>query len=814
MSTIEQQLELEQKMVNRSAEAYINNNRKMEEKGNVADLDYSRRLMKEFLQPLIEGLSNDLSKTGPGYNGRAKQLLKRVDPDKAMFITLRCLFNSFSTDEAIANTATKIGKMIEDEVRFTRFQELYGDYYDTIIKDFQRKGTRDYRYMQRVLTHQANENEDQWITWSQSEKADVGARLIDVVLQYSTLIEKKTYYKNGKTYTAIDPTDETTEWIKEHEHVQQFLHPYREPCIIEPDPWTGLYQGGYYSPRLRHDTPMVKSANKRHKLLLEKANLDRVAEALNLIQNVPWSVNTEVLDVIRQVWAMNLGIGMPRSKKFEATGFPLRDGIKKEEMTEDEYKVFMEWKREVAEAHTQEKERVAKSIQVSRIVRLANDYREYDKFWFVWYCDFRGRMYTATAGFSPQGPDIAKGLLRFARGKPLGDRGYRWIKIHLANRFGFDKATYDERVAWVDERHEEFMRAASDPIAYRSVWEDADKPWQFLAALFEYRRINEAVLVGARVEDFVSHLPIGLDGSCNGLQNFSAMLRDSVGGAATNLTANEEPADIYSQVAKVCYEKLKKMEDPMAIAWLQWANKYGKDENFPRDLPKRPVMTLPYGSTKQSCTNYIYQHIVKYDKKHFIDGNFQAARWLTPILWDSIGEVVIAARDAMAWLKDCASAMNKKNLPLTWQTADGFIATQHARQIKKVQVRTQLNGMFQMALGQFTDKIAPIQQRNGISPNFVHSQDSLHLRTTVRLAARKGIVDVACIHDDYGTHACDTDELQNCIRQAFVALYQSGDPLLAFKNQQEAYGKMKMPELPPKGDLDITEVLRSEHFFG
>jgi DNA-directed RNA polymerase len=37
------------------------------------------------------------------------------------------------------------------------------------------------------------------------------------------------------------------------------------------------------------------------------------------------------------------------------------------------------------------------------------------------------------------GNDMARGLLIFDEGKPLGPNGLRWLKIHLANVYGNDK---------------------------------------------------------------------------------------------------------------------------------------------------------------------------------------------------------------------------------------------------------------------------------------------------------------------------------------------------------------------------------------
>lgn len=89
--------------------------------------------------------------------------------------------------------------------------------------------------------------------------------------------------------------------------------------------------------------------------------------------------------------------------------------------------------------------------------------------------DFRGRAYPLPPHLNHMGNDLSRGLLLFAKAKPLGtyptrfrrryrgtdgcagERGLRWLKIHLANLYGYDKATFDERVVWVDQRIEQIM---------------------------------------------------------------------------------------------------------------------------------------------------------------------------------------------------------------------------------------------------------------------------------------------------------------------------------------------------------------------
>src|SRR5690606_17380310 len=123
---------------------------------------------------------------------------------------------------------------------------------------------------------------------------------------------------------------------------------------------------------------------------------------------------------------------------------------------------------------------------------------------------------------------------------------------------------------------------------------------------------------------YPSSLPIGLDGSCNGLQHYSAALRDPEGGRAVNLIGGEVPSDIYGIVAEKVLAKVREFLRPegpdtgtipnlekarkvwaergidelaMARAWME----FGLD----RKVTKRAVMTLPYGATQFSARDFI-----------------------------------------------------------------------------------------------------------------------------------------------------------------------------------------------------------------
>jgi DNA-directed RNA polymerase, mitochondrial len=69
--------------------------------------------------------------------------------------------------------------------------------------------------------------------------------------------------------------------------------------------------------------------------------------------------------------------------------------------------------------------------------------------------DFRGRVYPIPPHLNHMGADLNRGMLEFSEGKPLGEEGLRWLKIHLANKIGKDKLPLDERAAYAEEIIEE-----------------------------------------------------------------------------------------------------------------------------------------------------------------------------------------------------------------------------------------------------------------------------------------------------------------------------------------------------------------------
>lgn len=807
MQGIEEQIELEKRMTANGIIRYKHIMNDANEHGRGSENRYATTLIRELVSPVSASIQEFCKEKRAGFASKYKVVLREIDPDKVAYIGLKALFNHYTQNTGVHKLANNIGTMLEDELKFTKFQEKHGDYYDAIIKDFRRKGTSNYRHMHRVLTFKANEKNVLWKDWGVETRISVGMKVIDCIHQSTDLINLVKKVERKKKVTLIEPSTAAINWIQEFHKNAEIMNPDKLPCVVKPDDWVDITNGGYYTPQLRTRTPLVKTRSKEHIAMFE-GDISNITDTVNIIQGVAWQLNKDVYDVIKVVWDRSLSIGLPQSEPYIVPDSPVKGKSKKEFSKKDE-EAFTAWKEEARLVHIMERERVSKGFQVVRVLSTAADYSNMERFWFVYQCDFRGRIYCTVNGLSPQGPDFAKALLRFADGKPLGKRGAFWLKVHGANCFGEDKVSYDNRVKWVEANEKYILECANDALSMRDFWGNADKPYQFLAFCFEYSRFKKE---GYKM---LTYLPISLDGSCNGLQNFSAILRDPIGGKATNLIPSDKPCDIYAEVSKVCTRKIREQKlGEEAQLWLNYINKLS-DRILPRGISKRPVMTLPYGSTRQSCREYIYRYMVEELSDAFPrEKMFKLSVWLTPLMWSAISEVVVAARTGMDWLQKAASTIAKTNRPIIWWTPIGFPVYQGTRKVRIRQVKTQLNGMYQVRIG---DKIGPMdvsKNKLGISPNFVHSLDACHLMMTCNLAYEYGITSFAFIHDDFGTHACDTDVLHQAIREAFVILYDDNKPLIDFKIFNEDNANLKLIDLPQEGSLKIGQIIDSDYFFG
>lgn len=808
----QQQLDLEAEAIGLGIERY-----RRELERDEASTPPGRALLRKAvnaMQPVLEAWLKDSLSGRANRSAGIASFLQDFPKDMLCLLTSTVCIQGLSVTSQLQDLALRITGILEDQQNHAALREADPQMYRRLLTAIE--GSRDRRYRHVVLRKYVEHARIVAVKWDETTKLKTGVLLIELFCQcapIATIEAVPAMLKNKRiTRSVLVPTPETVEWLAQAHAQNELLSPHFLPMVVEPRPWTNPYNGGYLTKPMRQ--PLVKVNNSNYLKELANFPMPDVYRSLNAIQGTPWKVNAAVLAVMAEAWeagGMIAGLSSQDLLPVPAKTF----GPNEPKASP----VVREWAKRAAMVHDENAVMQSKRLAMAQRLGLAKRMSEFDAFWFVYNLDWRGRAYALASYLSPQGDDSSKGLLQFANGKPLGDGGAFWLAVHGANCYGVDKVSFDERVQWVLDNHDAIIASATRPLVER-FWADTDdNPWQFLAFCKEWLALTIWTHSGKPQGDFVSHLPVGLDGSCNGLQNFSMALRDEVGGVATNLVPADKPSDIYGLVrdkAADIVEQDAVEGNPLAAMWV------GK---VTRKLAKRPTMTMPYGSGLYGFRDQTYLYLTEVKRKTgeiVLEGDpkqqFEACVYMARVLHTSISRTVVKAREAMDWLQEVATLVAEDGLPVRWTSPSGLPVLQAYVESLGSRVDYLVAGQrYQLWLRRDGTKIDSRKQKQGIAPNYVHSLDSAHLVRSVAYCLDAGVTNFAMVHDSFATHAGNVDVLAHELRRAFVDQY-SGDVLGKFRQEivdqlttQEL--KDKVPPVPSFGNLDPTAVMQSGYFF-
>lgn len=843
-----QQIELELSMVERGTDQYRSRLRKAIEMEELTRLRPYRRVMDKLVADMGKGLTTWLrnvpvavaQQRGTTFP-RAYHLIRTLDPWVLSYLTVRTVLDGLGLERiGLLSLFQKIGAEVEYEARMTKWLDEEPGLFQEVGAGLRRQ--------QATATHRRRVNINRfnalvrkkvnWVDWTPDQREVVGNQLVSILVQCTGRFKVVPDPSRPRTGKKLPPyvlvaDEELIQWLEDTLMHDQSRFPSYLPCIMPPKRWNGVREGGYYSPlirvprliRFKADNEEVQG---RALDQYDALAMDNVYYALDRVQETPWRINSKILQYVLAIRERDLGIaGIVRS---EPDPIPPRPA----DMDTNEV-AARQWKREAARVYGENARRFSNNIATFSTIKIAMEF-EGREFYFPHMLDFRGRMYPIPVFLNPQGQDLARGLLTFGQGRPLGEHGGQWLAVHLANVWGNDKISYDDRIQWVEENEELWRRIASNPLKSREwCYRGQDAPWQSLAAILEWVRYLDS----GRSQDMVSSLPIRVDGTCNGIQHLSAMMKDPVGAESVNLLPAESPRDIYQEVANDLHATLVRIEEaggkPGSLArwWLRGFN--GK---IPRSFTKRQVMVLPYGGSREAFFRYIWEWLREHDpegERFPKDDRREAVPWMTSELWLAVEGRVVSAMRCMKWLQAVAKVVADVGQPIVWTTPAGFVVRHFYGKLAAKRVTTKIDGKTYTLIKQVrTKKLSVKDQLQGIAPNFVHSMDASALMETVNILEGQdpgNPLPITCIHDAYGTVAGGMWTLHNVLREAFIKTH-SEDVLAVFRNSavrmlrdhlvaidgeglEAAWQKAEdlVPALPDRGELDLTLVRDADYFF-
>ncbi|XP_036169703.1 DNA-directed RNA polymerase, mitochondrial isoform X1 [Myotis myotis] len=583
------------------------------------------------------------------------------------------------------------------------------------------------------------------------------------------------------------------------------------PMLCPPLPWTSPHSGAF----LLSPTKLMRSLEGtiQHQRLLEgcpPTELHGALDALTQLGNCAWRVNGRVLDLVLTIFnakgCPRLGVPSPASEAPRPSKHRLPANASPERKTE--------LRRELARCLKVARE--MHSLRTDALYRLSlAQHLRHRVFWLPHNMDFRGRTYPCPPHFNHLGSDLARALLEFAQGRPLGPHGLNWLKIHLVNLTGLKKReSLQARLAFADEIMDDILDSADQPMTGRKWWMEADEPWQALACCMEIAQAVRAPNPAA----YVSHFPVHQDGSCNGLQHYAALGRDSVGAASVNLVPSDVPQDVYSSVAaQVEVFRRQDAERGVQVAKVL--------EGFiSRKVVKQTVMTVVYGVTRYGGRLQIEKRLRELSDfpQEFV---WQASHYLVRQVFNSLQEMFSSTRAIQRWLTESARLIARSGLAVEWVTPLGIPIIQPYHHDSKVSISGGIQSLTFCSSGDTNQKPNTLKQKNGFPPNFIHSLDSSHMMLTALHCYRKGLTFVS-VHDCFWTHAADVAVMNQVCREQFVRLHSQ--PILhdlsrflverycsgpRSTNAQVAKLQEMLLSVPKTGTFDLDQVKHSTYFF-
>lgn len=870
------QLVLEHEAYTQGEERFLKNLERASQRGEVADNVTAKPLL-QVLTPKMAARFTEWYEgqrdQGRGRKHVAYGLMANLESEVAALITIKVTVNELiqinkgkgpagnATQGSITlqSLATRIGVAIEEELRYGRIRREEQAHFKAVIdNNLKKRNGPKYKveYMKAVEESMIQEGQlkTTWEGWGKNVDGTdmachVGIKLLELLIESTGLVEViRQNAGNMKTdHESVQLRQEWTDKLIDRAYALSGISPVFQPCVVPPKKWTGFKGGGYWASG-RKPINLIRTYQKRQLERYRDVHMPEVIKAVNLAQESAWCVNHKVLEVINSVmsWDHVPVESFPTTTKEE---LPLRpDGI------DDDEVILKGWKKEASKIYRRERARESRRLSLEFTVSQANKFAKFDAIYFPYNMDWRGRVY-AIPTFNPQGSDLTKGLLKAAHGKPIGEEGMKWLAIHGANCAGVDKVTFPERLQWIKDNESLIYQSAMSPLDC-TWWAEQDSPWCFLAFCFEWLGVRDEGI------NWVSSLPVAFDGSCSGIQHFSAMLRDERGGKAVNLVPSESVQDIYRLVADAVNARLQQdilngssnstkvltdkktgeITELLELGTLELSRQW-LEYGVTRSVTKRSVMTLPYGSKEYGFADQVLEDTIRpaidSGKGTMFTIPAQAARYIAKLIWESVSVTVVAAVEAMEWLQSAAKLMAavvfdkklknpdgskvilKDCLPISWVTPDGFPVWQEYNKPMTRRLDLMFLGSIRLqptVISGWSNEIDAAKQESGVAPNFVHSQDGSHLRKTVVKANEAyGQTFFALIHDSFGGIPAEAGGMFRAVRETMVETYEDNDVLLdfseQFSDQLHESQVTKMPALPAHGTLDIRCILESDFAF-
>ena len=771
---LEMQERFERKQIKGGLERFRSNTNKLLDKDYASATVFGSSSIETLLPYLVNYIDQkkeDRKNIPIGRHIHLLPYLFSLDSESQAAITAKItfdkLFSPRKDNSKVANVVQAIGSALEAECQMRYYESSAPGLFETLKKNYwhQAKGTA---YKAKSMTTLMNKHEDleRWKPWNRIERIKVGTWFLDCLMESSEWFERELSMHRGKTQQFVVPTDKFHKNKEEIIRLAELFSPLAWPMLIEPRDWSPMHDGGYYLNDLTKCHEMVR----RGKPL--RIQGETTYQFLNEIQKVKYRLNPFIVMVAEELEEREIEVG-----KFRPViNHP--DPPKPPDMEDEESR--KQWRKDKAIARNKNANEWRISCRTRMTMNCVREFKD-KEYYIPWSFDYRGRAYPIPSFLTPQDTDFGKSLINFAYEAPITEDGMKWLAFQVATTYGLDKATMEERLAWVNklENIKLIKRVATDPINNIGDWEAADEPFQFLAACEEYYSV---VLVKTRT---TTGLPVATDATCSGLQILAGLARDKSTASLVNVIPSDKPQDAYQVIADKSLEYIPERLRPY----------------WDRKKTKRCVMTIPYNAKPFSNRQYIRDAFKDID----IEVENEELTQIVKAVRDAMEAVVPGPMKVMRWIeKEVSNAIKEGAEEITWVTPSGFRVNQRLMKYDHKNVELHLMGRCRIKVIDGEKGVDLRHHKNATAPNLIHSLDA----SLLHLSATKFNAPIALIHDSVLCRATDMTNLSTLVRDTYMHLFAEHDFLKDFAKAINA-----KTEPPIIGNLEPESVIESTYFF-
>ena len=431
---------------------------------------------------------------------------------------------------------------------------------------------------------------------------------------------------------------------------------------------------------------------------------------------------------------------------------------------------------------------------------------------FCYFLDSRGRAYAFQNYLNPLGNDFAKAMLLYKDAHPIN---LDHLSITTANLMGYDKATFEERIEYVEDNMALILRMGTDPWGNLEELMALDlgkkEKWQFLAIAREWYLLTEFLINGGDVADYRSHLPCARDGSNQAIQILSMIGKDEFCGPMVNVAPciDEDgvyvKGDAYGYIGSFLSDALKATDhDTKTMA--SFIQALEDQPKRARGVCKRNVMTKSYGGTRFGFGEQHQEDKSEYGFDEADELSYKDCYVLGNTIYSLVDQKFAKPSELMQWLMDCVDLIESDNPVITWKLPDGFTAFASktdktsvivSGKIGKVDVNLKLH-MYSKTKNVGKHKLA-------IAPNVVHSLDALIMREIRREMPQDA--PFSSVHDSFSTTSANIPMMVEIARDA----YKMATDRKQFEEMISGLCSKKVT-LPAAGDLPDGSIDHTDYF--